>query len=52
MPGTSPGGQTNEHGETRFFSQKTNMIEVIYVDVKMHECEGSGSVKPRAVKIR
>lgn len=35
-------------GDT-IFSQKTNMIEVIYVDVKMHECEGSGSVKPRAV---
>lgn len=31
------------------FSQKTNMIEVIYVAIKMHECEGSGSIKPRAV---
>lgn len=48
VPCTSPGDQIMNMLDT-IFSQRTNMIEVIYVDIKMHECEGSGSIKPRAV---
>lgn len=48
VPGTSPGGQTDDHMvENRLaiiFSQKSNIIEVIYVDTKYMSVKALGQI--------
>lgn len=48
VPGTSPGGQTDDHMvENRFdiiFSQKSNIIEVIYVDTNHMSVKALGHI--------
>ena len=48
VPDTSPGGQTDDHMvENRLdiiFSQKSNIIEVIYVDTKYMSVKALGQI--------